>query len=118
MPRIFTSLLLAATTHALSLPVVKQFGRIKGDGFKVRDLKGEGPNQGIVELWLGAASLNAATVDGVSRIQKCVAVPNSNIQLDFNMSVCVGFDATSSAVLRELDESNRFVQKSAESTSI
>ena len=40
MPRIFTSLLLAATTHALSLPVVKQFGRIKGDGFKVRDLKG------------------------------------------------------------------------------
>jgi len=79
MPRIFTSLLLAATTHALSLPVVKQFGRIKGDGFKVRDLKGEGPNQGIVELWLGAASLNAASVDGVSRIQKCVAVDGCRI---------------------------------------
>ena len=45
-------------------------------------------------------------------------VPNSNLQLDFNVSVCDSFDATSSASLRELDESNRFVQKSAESTSI
>ena len=46
------------------------------------------------------------------------AVWNSNIQPDFNVSVCDSFDASSSAVLRELDESNRFVQKSAESTSI
>ena len=46
------------------------------------------------------------------------AVPNSNLQPDFNVSVCDSFDATSSAVLRELDESNRFVQRSAESTSI
>ena len=38
--------------------------------------------------------------------------------LDFNVSVRDSFDATVSAVLRELDESNRFVQKSAESTSI
>jgi mevalonate kinase len=37
------------------------------------------------------------------------AVPNSNLQLDFNVSVCDGFDATSLAWLRELDESNRFV---------
>ena len=42
----------------------------------------------------------------------------SNLQPDFNVSVCDSFDARSSAVLRELDESNRFVQKSAESTSI
>ena len=45
-------------------------------------------------------------------------VPNSNLQLYFNVRVCDGFDATSLAWLRELDESNRFVQKSAESTSI
>jgi len=45
-------------------------------------------------------------------------VPNSNIQLDFNVSERDRFDASSSALLRELDESNRFVQKSAESTSI
>ena len=46
------------------------------------------------------------------------AVWKSNLQLDFNVSVRDRFDASSSAVLRELDESNRFVQKSAESTSI
>ena len=43
---------------------------------------------------------------------------NSNLRPDFNVSVCACFDASSSAVLRELDESNRFVQKSAESTSM
>jgi hypothetical protein len=41
-----------------------------------------------------------------------------NLQPDFNVRVCDSFDASSSAVLRELDESNRFVQKSAESTSM
>ena len=41
-----------------------------------------------------------------------------NLQPDFNVSVFERFDTSSSAVLRELDESNRFVQKSAESTSI
>ena len=39
-----------------------------------------------------------------------------NLQPDFNVRVRDSFDAISSAVLRELDESNRFVQKSAEST--
>ena len=46
------------------------------------------------------------------------AVWKSNLQSDFNVSVCDGFDATCSNVRRELDESNRFVQKLAESTSI
>ena len=36
----------------------------------------------------------------------------------FNVRACDRFDASSSAVLRELDESHRFVQKSAESTSM
>ena len=39
-------------------------------------------------------------------------------QIYFNVRVFGSFDASSSAVLRELDESDRFVQKSAESTSI
>ena len=51
-------------------------------------------------------------------LERRAPVPNSNLQLDFNVSVHDSFDASSSAVLRELDESNRFVQKSAESTSI
>ena len=46
------------------------------------------------------------------------AVWKSNLQPDFNVSVCDGFDASSSSMLRELDESNRFVQKSAESASM
>ena len=46
------------------------------------------------------------------------AVWKSNLQPEFNVGVCDSFDASSSAVLRELDESNRFVQKSAESASI
>ena len=41
-----------------------------------------------------------------------------NLQPDFNVRVCDRFDARLSAVLRELDESNRCVQKSDESTSI
>ena len=45
-------------------------------------------------------------------------VPNSNLQLDFNVSVRDSFDEISSVVLRELDESTRFVKKSAESTSM
>ena len=45
------------------------------------------------------------------------AVWKSNLQLDVNVSVCGRFDASSSVVLREFDESHRFVQKSAESTS-
>jgi len=44
------------------------------------------------------------------------AVWKSNLQPDFNVSACDCFDARLSTVLRELDESNRFVQKSAEST--
>ena len=43
---------------------------------------------------------------------------NSNLQPDFNVRICDSFGASSSAGLRELDESNRFVQKSAESTSM
>ena len=42
----------------------------------------------------------------------------SNLQPDFNVRVIERFGPGSFAVLRELDESNRSVQKSAESTSI
>jgi hypothetical protein len=55
-----------------------------------------------------------------ARVAAAVARPvwKSNLQPDFNVRVCDRFDARFSTVLRELDESNRFVQKSAESTSI
>ena len=47
-----------------------------------------------------------------------VAVWKSNLQPDFNVRVFECFDTSPSAGLRELDESDRSVQKSAESTSI
>ena len=46
------------------------------------------------------------------------AARNSNLRPEFDVSACDRFDASSSAVLRGLDESHRFVQKSAGSTSI
>ena len=46
------------------------------------------------------------------------AVWNSTLQPAFNVRVRDRFDASSSAVLRALDESDRSVQKSAESTSM
>ena len=49
---------------------------------------------------------------------KSIAVCKSNLQPDFNVRVFECFDTIASAVLRELAEINRFVQKSAESTSI
>ena len=49
---------------------------------------------------------------------KSIAVCKSNLQPDFNVRVFECFDTSTSAVLRELAKSNRFVQKSAESTSI
>ena len=64
-----------------------------------------------------SAGSRGRLADANARAQQ-QTVPNSNLQLDFNVSVRDSFDDISSAVLRELDESNRFVQKSAESTSM
>ena len=47
-----------------------------------------------------------------------MTVWKSNLQADFNVRVIERFGPNSSVVLRELDASNRSVQKSAESTSI
>ena len=80
---------------------------------------------GLVDMYgnglrpINGSRNNSAPVAVVAdRSAPSLAVWNSNLQPEFNVSVCDIFDAISSAVLRELDESNRFVQKSAESTSI
>ena len=49
---------------------------------------------------------------------ECVAVWKSNLQPDFNVRVIERFGPASSNAFRELDESDRFVQKAAKSTSI
>ena len=63
-----------------------------------------------------ARGASAAGRGATARRRSSRAVSNSNLQPDFNPRVIDGPD--SSAVLRELDDNNRFVQKSAESTSI
>ena len=55
-------------------------------------------------------------LDAILGLSKPVWIPN--IQPDFNVRVLERFRPDSLAVLRELDESNRFAQKSAESTLI
>jgi hypothetical protein len=70
---------------------------------------------------LGAAGLLGACATLPSRRatpKELRPVWKPNLQPDFNVRVCDGFDAGLSPVLRELDESDRFVQKSAKSTSI
>ena len=62
----------------------------------------------------GAAPAFAALGVGNLRADLC----GSNLQPDFNVRLFENFDTSSSALLRELDESDRFVQKSAELTSI
>ena len=82
--------------------------------------------EGAAALASGLGGSNVATCDlGWNALRTDdsnggapVAARTPNLQHDFNVSVCDGFDATSSAVLRELDESTRSVQKSAESTSM
>ena len=60
----------------------------------------------------------ASSSRGASAARARTPVCKSNLQPDFNVRVCECFDTSTSAVLRELAKSNRFVQKSAESTSI
>ena len=66
----------------------------------------------------GERRVAVAAVREVRVRRDAVPVWKSNLQSEFNVRVCDSFDASSLAVLRELDESNRLVQKSAESTSI
>ena len=68
--------------------------------------------------WSGDYSCELGCEHKYDDEDECVAVCKSNLQIDFNVSVFECFDTSTSAVLRDLDESNRSVQKSAESTSI
>ena len=94
--------IVAAATEAAACPngvgVVKLMGR----------------HSGFIAMH---ATLASGDVD-LCLIPESESVPNSNLQRDFNVSVFESFDASSSTLLRELDEGDRFVQKSAESTSM
>ena len=65
-----------------------------------------------------APRLDAARAEDVRGDRELAPARNPNLPPDFNVRVIERFDASSSALLRELDERNRSVQKSAESTSM
>ena len=59
-----------------------------------------------------------SAVETVGRPYAFITAWKPNLRPDFNLRVCDRFDASSSAVLRELEKSSRFVQKPAKLTSI
>ena len=71
------------------------------------------PNQ-VIKGWTQAMQLMVVG----DKWEMYIPVWKSNLQSDFNVRAIERFGPASSAVLRELNESNQFVQKSAESTSI
>ena len=60
----------------------------------------------------------AATTSGFAGVYQQKIARESNLQLDFNVRIIKQFGPNVFVVRRELDESHRFVQKSAESTSM
>jgi hypothetical protein len=64
------------------------------------------------------ADLYASVIAMELRDVQLEAGQEKNLQPDFNVRVFESFDASSSALLRELDERKRSVQKLAESTSM
>ena len=76
MPRAW--LLVTLASLAASLAPLKSFGKTKGRGIRIQDKKGN-KNEAVVELFLGTAELETATVGGFTRSQKCVKVDGGAI---------------------------------------
>ena len=80
---------------AAALAPLKSFGKTKGRGIRIQDKKGNA-NEAVVELFLGTAELETATVGGFTRSQKCVKVDGCAIYGEMNdqdvtrLSGCLG----------------------------
>ena len=80
---------------AAALAPLKRFGKTKGRGIRIQDKKGNA-NEAVVELFLGTAELETATVGGFTRSQKCVRVDGCAIYGAMNdkdvtrLSGCLG----------------------------
>lgn len=81
MPRAW--LLVTLASLAASLAPLKSFGKTKGRGIRIQDKKGN-KNEAVVELFLGTAELETATVGGFTRSQKCVKVDGCAIYGEMN----------------------------------
>ena len=80
---------------AAALAPLKSFGKTKGRGIRIQDKRGNA-NEAVVELFLGTAELETATVGGFTRSQKCVQVDGCAIYGEMNdrdvtrLSGCLG----------------------------
>ena len=80
---------------AAALAPLKSFGKTKGRGIRIQDKRGNA-NEAVVELFLGTAELETATVGGFTRSQKCVQVDGCAIYGAMNdedvarLSGCLG----------------------------
>ena len=81
MPRAWLLVTLASLGAALA--PLKSFGKTKGRGIRIQDKKGN-KNEAVVELFLGTAELETATVGGFTRSQKCVKVDGCAIYGEMN----------------------------------
>ena len=117
------------TTASAQMTRIRRMKRVSSSSSSSLDRGSDGAalGGGVVTAKDAVAFASAASVRLTSTVQFASAVApsaaaspvwKSNLQPDFNVSVFECFDTSTSTVLRELDESNRFVQKSAKSTSI
>ena len=114
-----TGVIAGGGVRAVVVSFTRRRGRgpsLRGDGGLQEFVRRRGPAVARRRRARGRARAEGRV--GVARGRGRRAAWEPNLQPDFNVRVRDSFDATSSAVLRELDESNRSVQKSAESTSM
>ena len=107
----------AASTSALPPPPIVSLD-ILAEVFHRHDRNGDGViDEAEMRMALRHYSIFCSAAHAGLEIRAYHPVCESNLQPDFNVRVIERFGPDSFAVLRKLDESNRFVQKSAKSTS-
>ena len=108
----------AASTSALPPPPIVSLD-ILAEVFHRHDRNGDGViDEAEMRMALRHYSIFCSAAHAGLEIRAYHPVWNSNLQPDFNVRLIERFGPGSFAVLRKLDGSNRYVQKSAKSTSI
>jgi hypothetical protein len=104
-------LLALGLTACSALAPLKSFGKAKGRGFRVQDKAGNA-NAAVVELWLGTAQLESATVGGVTRAQKCVQIDGCRVYGEMGdddvkrIGSCLGVICPFAAITKARDDTS------------
>ena len=104
-------LLALGLTACSALAPLKSFGKAKGRGFRIQDKAGNA-NAAVVELWLGTAQLESATVGGVTRAQKCVQIDGCRVYGEMGdddvkrIGSCLGVICPFAAITKARDDTS------------